>query len=64
MISDWRNYETWAEAGRPEAAQRANHLVKAFLADYEEPPIDPLTRHELIEFVARRTAEGGVPVDY
>ena len=37
---------------------------EAFLAEYEEPPIDPSTKDELIEFVARRTAEGGVPVDY
>ncbi len=64
MISDWRNYETWDEAGRPDAVQKANQLVKAFLADYEEPPIDPAVRSELAEFVARRTAEGGVPVDY
>lgn len=64
MISDWRNYETWDEAGRPEAVQRANELVKAFLAEYEEPPIDESVRDELAEFVARRSAEGGVPVDY
>ncbi len=63
MISDWRNYETWDEAGRPEAAHKANQLVKAFLAAYEEPAIDPTIKDELAEFVARRTAEGGVPVD-
>jgi trimethylamine--corrinoid protein Co-methyltransferase len=64
MISDWRNYEAWAEAGRPEAAQKANQLVKAFLAAYEEPPLEPSIGDELAEFVSRRTAEGGVPVDY
>ena len=32
LISDWRNYETWQEAGSPEAAQKANQLVKLFLA--------------------------------
>jgi trimethylamine--corrinoid protein Co-methyltransferase len=64
MISDWRNYETWFEAGRPEAAQKANQLVKAFLAEYEEPAFDPARREELLDFVGRRTAEGGVPVDY
>ena len=64
MISDWRNYETWHEAGRPEAAQKANQLVKAFLAEYEEPPIDDAVREELADFVAHRTSEGGVPVDY
>jgi len=64
MISDWHNYETWNEAGRPEAARKANQLVKTFLTEYEEPPIDPAVTDELTEFVARRTAEGGVPVDY
>lgn len=64
MISDWRNYEAWAEAGSPDAVQKANHLVKAFLAEYEEPPIDAAIKDELTEFVGRRTAEGGVPVDY
>ncbi len=64
MISDWRNYETWEEAGKPEAAQKANLLVKQFLAEYEEPPIDDAVKAELTDFVARRTADGGVPVDY
>jgi trimethylamine--corrinoid protein Co-methyltransferase len=64
MISDWRNFETWEEAGSPEAAQKANRLVKLFLAEYEEPPIDAAIRDELTDFVGARTAEGGVPVDY
>ncbi|NNE11955.1 MAG: trimethylamine methyltransferase family protein [Ilumatobacter sp.] len=64
LISDWRNYETWEEAGKPEAVQKANQLVKAFLAAYEPPPIDDAVRDELADFVARRTSEGGVPVDY
>jgi trimethylamine--corrinoid protein Co-methyltransferase len=64
MISDWRNYETWAEAGSPDAAGKANQLVKAFLAEYQEPTHDEAIRDELTAFVARRSAEGGVPVDY
>ncbi len=64
LISDWRNYETWEEAGKPEAVQKANRLVKLFLAEYEAPPIDEAIHAELTDFVARRTAEGGVPVDY
>jgi trimethylamine--corrinoid protein Co-methyltransferase len=62
MISDWRNFETWDEAGRPEAAAKASRLVAAFLAAYEEPPIDDAVRDELDDFVGRRTVEGGVPV--
>ena len=64
MLSDWRNYETWQEAGSPEAAQKANQLVKLFLREYQEPPLDEARKAELVEFVERRAAEGGVPVDY
>ena len=64
MVSDWRNYERWEEAGSPEAYGRANAIVKELLAAYEPPPLEPAVREELEEFVARRTAEGGVPTDY
>jgi trimethylamine--corrinoid protein Co-methyltransferase len=64
MISDWRNYESWAEAGRPEAATRAVELARRFLDAYEPPAMDDAVREELDDFVARRTAEGGVPTDY
>jgi trimethylamine--corrinoid protein Co-methyltransferase len=64
LISDWRNYETWQEAGSPEASQKANHLVKLFLAEYEPPKMDEACRSELDDFVARRCAEGGVAGDF
>ncbi len=64
LISDWRNYENWADAGSPDAAGKANRLVKAYLAEYEPPPMDETIKQELTDFVARRSAEGGVPVDY
>ncbi|WP_413990142.1 trimethylamine methyltransferase family protein [Labrys okinawensis] len=64
MISDWRNYETWREAGSPTAYDRANRLYKDRLAAYEEPPMDPAIREELNAFVARRKEEGGAPTDF
>ncbi len=64
LVSDWRNYENWADAGRPDAAHKANGLVKAYLAEYQPPAMDDAVVAELTDFVARRTAEGGVPVDY
>ncbi len=64
IISDWRNYETWAEAGRPTAMDRANRLWKQRLATYEEPHMDPAIREELDAFVDRRKAEGGAPTDF
>jgi trimethylamine---corrinoid protein Co-methyltransferase len=64
MVSDWRNYETWDEAGRPTADRKAHDLVDRLLDAYESPAMDPDRRAELREFVDRRVAEGGVPVDY
>jgi trimethylamine--corrinoid protein Co-methyltransferase len=64
MISDWRNYETWQEAGSPEAAGKANGIARELLAAYEQPAIDPAVEEQLAAFVARRKAEGGVPTDF
>jgi trimethylamine--corrinoid protein Co-methyltransferase len=64
LISDWRNYETWEEAGSPEAPAKANKIWKQLLAAYEPPPMDPARREELDAFVARRVEEGGVPTDF
>ena len=64
MLSDWRNYETWQEAGSPELPSKANRIWKELLAAYEPPPMDPAIREELDAFVDRRVAEGGVPTDY
>jgi len=64
MISDWRNYETWNEAGRPDAYDAANRLYKKTLESYAQPAMDPARLEELTAFVVRRKAEGGVPTDF
>jgi hypothetical protein len=64
FLSDWRNYETWDEAGRPTADQRSHGLVDRFLAAYEAPAMDPEVKAELRAFVDRRIAEGGVATDF
>jgi trimethylamine--corrinoid protein Co-methyltransferase len=64
MLSDWRNYETWQEAGSPELPSKANRIWKEMLAVYEPPTMDPAVAEELSAFVERRVAEGGVPTDY
>ena len=61
MISDWRNYEAWREAGAQDAFHRAATLVPRLLAQHETPPMDPAIREELDAYVARRTSEGGAP---
>ena len=64
MISDWRNYESWREAGSPTAYDTANRLYKQRLADFTPPPIEPERRAALEAFVARRKGQGGVETDF
>jgi trimethylamine--corrinoid protein Co-methyltransferase len=64
IISDWRNFESWFEAGKPIAFEKANKVWKERLASYEPPVLDSSIALELAEFVARRKAEGGAPTDF
>jgi trimethylamine--corrinoid protein Co-methyltransferase len=64
IISDWRNFETWAEAGSPTAFEKANAVWQKELAAYERPPMDPAIEEELDAFVARRKEQGGAPTDF
>ncbi len=59
ILSDWRNFESWQQAGGPDATRRANRLYKQVLAAYQAPPLDPAVAEELDAFVARRKEEGG-----
>jgi len=60
VVSDWRNYGSWLEAGAPDATARAHRIYKEVLAEYQPPPLDPARREELDAFVAKRKEEGGV----
>ena len=64
LISDWRNFETWREAGSPTAADAAERIVAERLTAYTPPPFEPERREALEAFVARRKAAGGAPTDY
>ena len=57
LLSDWRNYETWEEAGSPTATERATAIWKQLLKEYEQPPLDPAVAEELEAFVRRRKDE-------
>jgi trimethylamine--corrinoid protein Co-methyltransferase len=59
LLSDWRNFETWREAGALTADRRANQLWKQLLAEYETPALDPAADEALKDFVERRKREGG-----
>ena len=64
MVSDWRNWETWTEAGSPDAQERANGVAREILSEYQRPPIDDAVEAELREYVDRRISEGGVETDF
>ncbi len=61
MVSDWRNFGQWTEAGSEVASRRANRIWKDRLAAFTPPPVDPSAIDALDAFIARRTAEGGAP---
>ena len=64
IISDWRNFESWQEAGSPQAVDKANKVYRQVLEDYHPPPLDEAIKEELDEFVDKRIAEGGVKTDF
>ena len=59
MISDWSNFETWAENGEKTAYQRANTIYHQTLDKYEEPEIDPTVRQVMADYVDQRRQELG-----
>jgi len=63
LLSDWQNFENWADAGSLTATDRANKIWKQLLEQYQPPPLDDTRRDQIVEFVERRSAEGGVPND-
>ncbi|MGB0867399.1 MAG: trimethylamine methyltransferase family protein [Granulosicoccaceae bacterium] len=64
IISDWRNHESWAESGAPDAMSKANLVWKKALAAYSEPAMPDENRAALDAFVNARIAEGGVKTDF
>jgi trimethylamine--corrinoid protein Co-methyltransferase len=64
LVSDWRNFETWDEAGSLNGTDRAHQLYLRALNEYEQPALDPAIAEELEAFVTRRKAEGGAPSDF
>ena len=63
MLSNWDNYPTWLEKGAEEAPRRANRVWKELLAGYEAPRLDEAVAEALAEYVRRRKAEGGAPMN-
>ncbi|MGQ0676669.1 MAG: trimethylamine methyltransferase family protein [Rhodospirillales bacterium] len=57
IISDWRNFQSWVEAGSLTATQRANTVWKRLLESYVEPPLDAGRKAAIDDFVTRRKIE-------
>lgn len=63
FLYDLRNYGSWVEAGSRDATRRAHDLYQKALREYEPPPMETDARARLDEFLARRKAEGGAPLE-
>ncbi len=63
MLSNWENYPAWQEKGGVDARARAGVVWKELLDTYEEPRLDPAIAEALDDYVARRKAEGGAPMN-
>lgn len=53
FLSDWKNHESWAEAGSKNATMRATQIWQKILAEFEAPKIDPAKQEELQAYVAK-----------
>ena len=61
LVSDWRNFGQWTEAGGHTATERAHEIWQRTLKDYQAPARDPAVVEALDDFVARRKSDGGAP---
>jgi len=61
LVSDWRNFGAWSEAGGHPVTHRATELWQQILREFQPPPLAADVRDQLTEFVTRRKAEGGAP---
>lgn len=63
LLSNWDSHGTWLEKGGVTARERANAIWKQLLAEAEAPPLDQGTAEALDDYVARRKAAGGAPMN-
>ncbi len=54
LVSDWRNFETWQEAGSVDATERAHRIWRRMVDEYEAPALDPAIDESLTDYVTRR----------
>jgi len=59
LVSDWRNYGAWTDAGARTATERATTVWRSTLAAFQPPPLEAAAHEALTALVARRRSEGG-----
>ena len=59
LLSDWKNSESWVEAGSKDATERATDLWQQAIHNFEAPPLDPGRLEAMDEYVERRKHQIG-----
>jgi len=62
-VASTENIDRWTRSGSLNHEARASRRWRQLLEEYERPPIDAAVEEELVEFVRRRAAELGDPVE-
>ena len=61
ILSDWSNFGMWEEKGTKTAFQRANHIWKQALEEYQQPTLEESRLEALESFVSKRKENPGIP---
>lgn len=59
MLSDWRNFENWEDAGSPTTIEHAHARAGELLEGYQQPELEPANLEAMNAFVEKRKIEGG-----
>ena len=59
LVSDWRNFGAWSEAGARTATERAGILARETVEAFQPPSMDQAIHEALDAFVEQRRREGG-----
>jgi trimethylamine---corrinoid protein Co-methyltransferase len=57
ILSDWKNFENWRDAGSKDATMRATEIWKKTLENYVAPALDEAVREEIEAFMRKREGE-------
>ena len=61
-VASTENFDRWTKKGSLDHAARASLRWKKLLGEYQQPQLDEAIEEELVEFVERRSAELGDPL--